>query len=404
MRKGTIAVLGAGVAVAIAGASRAQAPAGPALDTTILPLASVALSAVALIVAFLAVRRAMRAEADFTRVTRSVEMALRDLSSRSERDAATIGELNRKIAEEIRALTEMPVAEPAPPPQAAAPVAMPVAVAEEAAPQRNVERISEAELSAADAVQAALVAAVASGESEVSLQPIVSVAQSAATGFEVHMHLEPGEGLKPVDIRRLAQPVPGLDGGAFEVALVRAAINAGRRQLGTATERMPFHVAVSEALLTNGVEVRAIAELAQSHKGLASSVVFSVPAALIAAGGEVRDRIDQLTAAGFRFALENWDGNAADAAMARKRGVHQVKIGANRLLDRERSRRRTAPGAELAAAATEAGLSVVATGVARDEDAVGLIDLGIDLMVGERFSAPRRIRSSAARQAALTGT
>jgi EAL domain-containing protein (putative c-di-GMP-specific phosphodiesterase class I) len=61
------------------------------------------------------------------------------------------------------------------------------------------------------------------------------------------------------------------------------------------------------------------------------------------------------------------------------------------------------PGAELAENAAEMGLSIVATGVVRDDDAVGLIDLGIDLMEGERFSGPRRIRSSAARQAALAG-
>ena len=67
-------------------------------------------------------------------------------------------------------------------------------------------------------------------------------------------------------------------------------------------------------------------------------------------------------------------------------------------------RRRGLPGVELAASAGEAGLTLVATGVSRDEDAVGLIDLGIALMVGERFSGPRRIRSAAARQAAMTGT
>lgn len=216
------------------------------------------------------------------------------------------------------------------------------------------------------------------------------------------MHLEQLDGGRGMDIRRLAKPVPGVDAAAFEAALIRAAIGAGRRQLGTSTERMPFHVAISEALLGSETDVASIAELARVHKALPASLVFSVPAALLSAGGEAREGLDRLTASGFRLAAENWDG--ADAEAAARRGVAWVKIAANRLLDRERSRRRLTPGAELAAAAQSAGLAVVATGVARDEDAVGLIDLGVDLMVGERFSGPRRMRSAAARQAAMTGT
>jgi EAL domain-containing protein (putative c-di-GMP-specific phosphodiesterase class I) len=402
-RTGRIALIAAASTIALAGASQAQS-AGPAAGAfTAATWAALGLAAVSLLVAILALRAARRAQSDFTRFTRSIEMALRELSTRSERDAASIGELNRRIADEIRALTEAPAAPAQQPAPAPAVAALPAREqAEPAAPVRlAAERQVEAEPSP-EAAQHALARVLASGEAEVSLQPIISVSNSAAAGFEVHMHVETGEGGRALDIRRLAQPVPGVDAAAFEVALVRAAVTAGRRQLGTASERMPFHVAVSEALLANRVEVRAIAELAAVHKPLAASLVFSVPAGLATAGGDVGAGIEALSAAGFRFAAENWDGT--DAAALRQRGVAFVKLGANRLLDRERSRRRMATGAELAAAAQEAGLAVVGTAVNRDEDAVGLIDLGIDLMVGDRFSGPKRVRSAAARQAALTGT
>jgi EAL domain-containing protein (putative c-di-GMP-specific phosphodiesterase class I) len=42
---------------------------------------------------------------------------------------------------------------------------------------------------------------------------------------------------------------------------------------------------------------------------------------------------------------------------------------------------------------------VIATGVSNDEDAVNLLDLGIDLMIGDRFSPPRRVRSGIGRVA-----
>lgn len=382
-------------------ASRAQSAGAVAAESTLFPIAALIVAAISVAVAAMALRNARKAQTDFLRFSRSIEMALRDLSSRSERDAASIGELNRKIAEEIETLTGMAAAQPqaaeapSPFPRRAEIEARPVAVPPAA------ERAPEAEPATSEAIRQALASAVAAGELEVSLQPIISVAQGAATGFEVHAHVEPAEGGKPLDIRRMAQPLPGLDQAAFEAALVRSAVSASRRQLGTASERMPFHIAISDALLGSRAEVDAIAELARVHRGLPASLVFSVPATLLAAGGETRDRLDQLTAAGFRLAVEGWEGARAELRDTRARGAHFLKIPVNRLLDRERGRRRQLPGAELAEAAAEAGIAVIATGVVRDDDAVGLIDLGIDLMEGERFSGPRRVRSSAARQAAL---
>ena len=46
--------------------------------------------------------------------------------------------------------------------------------------------------------------------------------------------------------------------------------------------------------------------------------------------------------------------------------------------------------------AADAGIDVIATDVHSDEDAVSLIDIGVDLMTGERLSAPRRLKTDAA--------
>src|SRR5690606_19737216 len=141
-------------------------------------------------------------------------------------------------------------------------------------------------------------------------------------------------------------------------------------------------------------EVDAVAELARVHRALTASLILSVPAALLGVRGETRERLDKLTAAGFRLAAEGWEGEASDLAEAKSRGVHFLKFPANRLLDRERLRRKALSGTEVAEAAAAAGVTIIATGVARDDDAVGLIDLGVDMMEGDRFSGPRRMRSS----------
>jgi EAL domain-containing protein (putative c-di-GMP-specific phosphodiesterase class I) len=44
--------------------------------------------------------------------------------------------------------------------------------------------------------------------------------------------------------------------------------------------------------------------------------------------------------------------------------------------------------------------TVVATGVSSDDDAVSLLDLGIDLMAGPRFGGPRRLKPEGGAQRA----
>lgn len=398
LRKGTLLVLALLALVGVLEASSAQGLGAVNAEGVILPLAAIAVAAVSIVVALLAMRTARRAQSDFARLSRSMEMALRELASRSDRGAASLDEFNRRIGEELRALAEKTAAGPGQnlpsgseqSPQPASGIAPPL-----------VDMRAEAEAVTPETLQAVLADAVRQGTLEVSLQPIISVSQSEATGFDVHAHVELPEEGRALDVRRLAQPVPGLDKAAFEAAMVRAAVTAGRRQLGTATERMPFHVAISEALLESPAEVEAVAELSRVHRALAASLVFSIPASLLTARGDVRERIDLLTATGFRLAVEGWEGEAGDLRQAKSRGVHFLKLPANRLLDRERMRRKAPGGQELAEAAVAAGIAVIATGVVRDDDAVSLIDLGIDLMQGERFSGPRRIRSAAAREAAL---
>ena len=397
LRKGALLVLVLFALVGVLEVSSAQGLGAVTAEPGILPLAAIIIAVVSVAVALLAMRSARRAQADFVRLSRSMEMALRELASRSDRGAATLDEFNRRIGEELRTLRtdanlgqDRPRAVSEDSPEPASRIAPPL-----------LDVSAEAEVPTPETLQAVLADAVAQGALEVSLQPIISVSQSAATGFEVHAHVEHPEGGRALDIRRLAQPVPGLDKAAFEAAMIRAAVAAGRRQLGTVTERMPFHVAISEALLGSPSEVEAVAEIARIHRALAASLVFSIPASLLGARGDVRERIDLLTATGFRLAIEGWDGDAADLAQAKSRGVHFLKLPANRLLDRERIRRKAPTGPELAEAAASAGIAIIATGVIRDDDAVSLIDLGIDLMEGERFSGPRRIRSTAAREAAL---
>jgi EAL domain-containing protein (putative c-di-GMP-specific phosphodiesterase class I) len=304
------------------------------------------------------------------------------MASRSERDAATINELNRSVARQTDQLRSAArptrsddEQEPAAEPRSANVVEHPALRRGAPAPEPRVP----------EGIEAELVNAVAAGALELSLQPIVSLSRGAAAGFEVHAHLGGDEA--PANLRRLPVDIPGVDAGEFERLMVLAAVNAARRQLGDAGKSMPLHVAISGALLAG--PLAKVTELFDRYPECAEALVLSVPAALLDHEAHRRG-LDRLAAMNVAIAVEDWPSGRGKAD--RLKGIAFLKLTADRLLDRGRQRRGESAGNALIDAATAAGTVVIATDVRNDEDAVALLDLGIDLMNGERFSGPRRLR------------
>src|SRR5262249_32641469 len=132
----------------------------------------------------------------------------------------------------------------------------------------------------ASALEAAYRAAVAKAELDISLQPIVSVRLSAAAGFEVFGSL-PVEGGQRIDLRRPAEPAPPAESAAFERILLHSGLQAGRMQLGAATVTLPLHIAISEALLSDGKEFSAVLDLLQFYPDLVRCFVLSIPGGLM---------------------------------------------------------------------------------------------------------------------------
>jgi EAL domain-containing protein (putative c-di-GMP-specific phosphodiesterase class I) len=130
----------------------------------------------------------------------------------------------------------------------------------------------------------------------------------------------------------------------------------------------------------------------QFYPDLAACLVLSMPHALLGTGGSHAQALDLIAARGVRFAGEGWADGGASGTQPSTIGLTFMKIAADRLLDRER----VGPGARsslsIAEQAAAAKLTLLATGVASDDDAMALLDLGVDLMSGPRFGDPRRLR------------
>lgn len=357
--------------------------------------AALVLASVSAAMAYRAFQRSAATARDLQRLNLSITTAMQEFSSRGSRDSAAIAALNARFAAEVEALSEriVPPAAVAQPPLVSEPSPRTNVVPHPAA-RKSRHQAANASLQQTPGagVTAALQRAQDAGRVEISLQPIISATQGSAGGFEVHVHLDLGDE-PPLDVRRMQPGTAGIDRAAFERMTVVAAAEAARRQIGEVSEAMPLHVAISEALLQSGAEFAAVLELFRQYPPLAKSLVLSLPSEIIEAS-QHNAALDLLGRLDVRLAAEGWSGSEAGLGRLRRAGTAFAKLAADRLLDRTRARK-MAPAATLLELAAAAGVEIIATDVRNDEDAVGLIDLGIDLMAGDRFSGPRRLKPDA---------
>ncbi len=371
-------VLCAGFALVLAGQSTLS---------VFLTQVSLAMAAASAAVALFVLFKVDRMQGDIDRLARSLDGALRELAAGNARNALTLGTLTETIDRQIGGVLER--------------IDTRVADADGdhpvAAPEGNVVPLATAPRKFPQKAGAGERLPAGWGERplELGLEPIVSVSRGAAVAFEVYASLLLEDGSEKM-VRRLSGAVDPQDLVAFERTIVKAAMHASRRQFGSEGPSLPLHVAVSAAFLGDEASVREVSGLIGIHAGLARSVVLSLPAEVFTArDAAVQRGLIQLSVAGALLACEGWPGTPDARERLQARGAGIVKLSCDRLLDRLRQRRKGPTGADLADIAHGADMTVIATGVANDEDAVALLDLGIDLMGGERFSPPRKLKAPA---------
>jgi EAL domain-containing protein (putative c-di-GMP-specific phosphodiesterase class I) len=365
----------------------------PATDIVLVTSsATLLLSLGAAAFAYRAFNRANLIASELERLTRSMDAAIKDVSLRGDRDAAKLEDLNAMVSNRLDALSaRLSPAEAS----ADADEEHPAEGTEPPAPPRKAKQAHAASHAPdpreASGIDVALRRMIAGGQPDLSLQPIIAAGRGEAGGFEVHFHVEPEEG-KATDIRRLQRHVADVDPAAFERLAVVTATEAARRRLGDISEKMPLHIAISSALLQDGLEFAAVLDIFKLHPALAKSVVMSLPAELLESD-QHSAALELLSGLDLRLAAEDWSGSQADLDKMKKAGVNALKIAADRLLDRVKHRKGQPNGAALVEMADNAGVDIIATNVQSEEDAVSLIDMGVDLMTGERLSPPRRLKT-----------
>ena len=349
---------------------------GSGLDSPELIVAFAALGTalMALAIASLAVRSAKAARRDLNAVSLALDAALRTQSGKS--NALGIGEINAMVAREVERLS----------PRADAPPALTVVASTET---ETVVRTARKPRNTGH-IEAAMAEAIAAGRLEISLRPVVSLARGAAVAFDAFAHFENVNG-SAMDVGRVHERSDAVDQAAFERLLVVSTATTARRMLGAQSDQ-PVHIPISEALLTSRKELSAVLAVASAHPAAASAVVLDLPWHTLATRNTFGKALDKLVDAGFALAAEAGDAGAIDP-QALGGQAKWVRLQTPRLLGRRNLRGRAMSGHELADAMREAGLGVIADEVQNDDDAIALVDVGVDLMTGARFSGPRRLRA-----------
>lgn len=384
---------------ALYGAARLAASLGTGMDFSgLAAFSGFMLGLAALVLAASAWRTARSLRADVRRIVRSVDRGIGEFRSQTDRNALSIEALDAALSKEIATLRKLVRDRDAAAEQTKA-EAGPVIheggnVVAHPATRRSRQAPDRPQATAARAsVEAACRRAIDEGTFELSLQPIVSVESSSAVAFEAYAHLSLGGG-QSLDIQRLPATMGDGDRAAFERMLLTTAAQVARRRLGDGAA-LPLHVPVSQALLGDAAALASALDLFSLYPALAGSVLVSLPAAAVAAAdAEVLARIADH---GLPIAQEGWNTAPDAAQQAKRRGVAVAKISSDRLLDRDRNAGERVSAASILEDARSAGISVVATDVRSDEDAVNLIDLGVETMSGTRFSGPKRLKAEAAR-------
>lgn len=385
----------AGLAVAIAAvafASLALAQGAPTVAdasvgalSDLLVVLALLLAAAALAIALMALSRARATGRALDRLTRSMDgtisRLIADAAGRADATAGAQEEMRRRL--DTLSLRIDPTSDA----DADAVSLPPARPAVKATPPTAAQPAS-------DELERALARALEDDTLELSLQPIVSVSGNVVKAFEAFVHLGLADGTS-LDLRRPAEPSDRFDRAVLECRIVTKAVEIGRRRLGAERETMALHCPISHALLDESRQSAAVVELLRLHPTMARAIVLSAPSPLLVDAARARrESLEPLLTAGATFAAEGWDAPLETLPALRASAVGFLKLDTDRLLDRDRGRRKSPSGFDVVSTAAECGIGVIATGVATDEDAVNLLDIGVELMAGARFGPPRRLRAA----------
>ncbi len=235
--------------------------------------------------------------------------------------------------------------------------------------------------------------ALANGQVEVHLQPIVQLPQRRTRGYEALVRLRldektlllPAEFLETVEQRGFG---PTLD------ALVLTRALAIARHLGTKEGELFVSCNFSGATWGSSRALAALARILEKYHAHIGNLVIEIPQRVFRALEPASlGLLGAMSANGVRFALDHVADLRLDPVSLHDRGVRFVKVPASLLLAEARGAAAADIAAgDLAAHLARGAIQLVAEEVEDDPMVADMLDLGVGYGQGIVFSPPRPVR------------
>ena len=252
-----------------------------------------------------------------------------------------------------------------------------------------------------DTVGATLRKAVALGEIEVHLQPVVTLPQRKLRYYEAlaRLKMDDGELVAAGDFLSDAEAgalMPKID----YLAAVRS-VQIVRRLLLQKREIGLFCNLSAATLADSGFSK--FLELTDANRAIAAALVFEFTQSAVRAMGAMEHAsLAALAARGFRFSMDNLTDLRVNARELNDRGFRFVKVPAALLFNRLGAAASDIRPAEFSESLGRFGIDLIADRIENENTVIDLLDYDVRFGQGMLFSPPRPVRAGALEGADVT--
>ncbi len=249
------------------------------------------------------------------------------------------------------------------------------------------ERLS-AEMSAVDD---ALLVALETHAVGISLEPVVELHSSAVKAYRVHAHVNTADG-QSVNLRRLEGDHPGINPARFDMELFQAAAGAARRFLGASAIDTPLICPIGGATLGSPKDLRKIVAMMNNIPGLKPALALEIPADALGTDDIMLSGAGLLADAAVRLAAEGSLSAKRIKEISGRFDIEFWTVSGGSIISDETS-------ANMLASISGGDMKIIASALTDDHEVVAMIDAGVALVCGPRFSDPKPVRPPGAEMA-----
>jgi cyclic-di-GMP phosphodiesterase, flagellum assembly factor TipF len=307
------------------------------------------------------------------------------------KEIAALAELIESVAQSVAVHDAMLASRPHPAPVAAVPAEVVESPSPHSATSANGNGSSGGK--GDQELKAVVNEAIANGQVELYLQPVVTLPQRKVRYYEALSRIQlPGESVieaaRFIPAARSAGLLPKID-----ERLVQNCVQIVRR-LAAKNREIGLFLNIAPETLADRATFSEILGYLEANRALATSLVLEMPQRAYRTLGAIElTSLSMLAERGFRFSLDRIEDFRIDARALAERGVRFIKVPANLMLSPEQQETGHIHPADLSDMLGRYGIDLVADHIETESIVVDLLDFDVRYGQGFLFAQPRPVRA-----------